>query len=166
MTFDPRCARCREGGGGQFYTYDPGDGRVWHFDVGLAMRVALAHPETLGLVAVADLLGHAGRNEVDAAHVNHVDETLPLLAVTLEVDGSPLGILIDGNHRLRKLAALGIPDAQVYLLSRELTEGVIALGPDGPRSELGLMIQRLGEADAARVPQDPRGGQDREAGRA
>ena len=157
MTFDPRCARCREGGRGQFYTYDSGDGRVWHFDVGLAMRLALAHPETLGLVAVADLLGHAGRNEVDALHVHHVDETVPLLAVTLEVDSALVCVLIDGNHRLRRLAALGVPDAQVYLLSRELTGGVIALGPDGPRSELGLMIQRLGEADAARVTRGPPG---------
>jgi len=137
-----RCARCRDGGRGQFYTYAFGDGRVWHFDVGLAARLARAHPETLGLVAVADLLEHARRNEVDAAHVQHVDETVPLLAVTLEVDGSPVGILIDGNHRLRKLAALGVPDARVYLLGRELTEAVIALGPGGPRSELGRMIQR------------------------
>ena len=75
MTFDPRCARCREGGRGQFYTYEFGDGRVWHFDVGLATRVALAHPGTLGLVA--DLLEHVAHNEVDATHVHHVDETPP-----------------------------------------------------------------------------------------
>ena len=148
MTFDPRCARCREGGGGQFYTYDLGDGRVWHFDVGLATRVALAHPGTLGLVAVADLLEHAAHNDIDTAHVQHVDETVPLLAVTLEVDGTEVGILIDGNHRLRKLAALGVPDAQVYLLTRALTEEVIALGPGGPRSELGRLIQR-GQGGAA-----------------
>ena len=71
------------------------------------------------------------------------------------MDSALVCVLIDGNHRLRKLAALGVPDAQVYLLSRELTEGVIALGPDGPRSGLGLMIQRLGEADAGRVTQGP-----------
>jgi hypothetical protein len=140
--FDPSCARCRDRGRAQSYTYDFGDGRVWHFDVDLAARLAQAHPETLGLVAVADLLEHTEHNEVDAEHVQHVDETIPLLAVTLEVDGSPVGILIDGNHRLRKLAARGVADAQVYLLSRELTEAVIALGPDGPRSELGRMIQQ------------------------
>ena len=119
--FNTSCARCRDGGRAQFYTYEFADGRVWHFDVGLAGRIAEAHPETLGLVAIADLLEHARHNEVDAAHVRHVDETGPLLAVTLEVDGSPVGILIDGNHRLRKLAALGVPDAQVYLLVPELT---------------------------------------------
>ena len=116
--------------------------------MGLAARLAQAHPEALGLVAVADLLEHTALNEVDAAHVLRVDETTVLLAVTLEVDGSPVGILIDGNHRLRKLAALGMPDAQVYLLSPELTEAVIALGPDGPRSELGRLIQR-GQGGAA-----------------
>ena len=146
--FDSGCARCRDAGRGQFFTYDCGDGRVWHFDVGLAAQVALAHPETLGLVAVADLLEHTRQNEVDAEHVPHVDETLPLLAVTLDVDGSPFAILIDGNHRLRKLAALGVPDAQVYLLDREQTEAVIALGPEGPRSELGRLIQR-GQGDPA-----------------
>src|SRR5262249_47647440 len=113
VSFDPRCARCREGGRGQFYTYDSGDRRVWHFDVGLALRVARAPPETLGVFSVADLLEHAAHNEVDTTHVHHVDETVPLLAVTLEVSGSAFGILIDGNHRLRKLAALGVPDAQV-----------------------------------------------------
>jgi hypothetical protein len=139
--FDTSCARCRDGGRAQFYTYEFGDGRVWHFDVGLATRIALAHPETLGLVAVADLLEHTEHNEVDAEHIQHVDENIPLLAVTLVVDGNEVGILIDGNHRLRKLAALGVADAQVYLLSRELTEAAIALGPDGPKSELGRMIQ-------------------------
>jgi hypothetical protein len=64
------------------------------------------------------------------------------------VDGSPFAILIDGNHRLHKLAALGVLDAQVYLLDREQTEAVIALGPDGPRSKLGRMIQR-GQGDTA-----------------
>ena len=138
---DPACARCRDGGRAQFYTYEFGDGRVWHFDVNLATRIAQAHPETLGLVAVADLLEHTAHNDIDAAHVQHVDETIPLLAVTLEVDGSPVGILIDGNHRLCKLAALGVADAQVSLLTKELTEAVIALGPDGPKSELGRLIQ-------------------------
>ena len=140
--FDPCCVRCRDAGGGQFYTYEFGDGRVWHFDVGLAARVALEHPETLGLVAVADLLEHTRKNEVDEAHVHHVDETIPLLAVTLEVDGTLGAILIDGNHRLRKLAALGVTDVQVYVLNREQTEAVVALGPDGPRSELGRLIQQ------------------------
>ena len=90
--FDPSCARCRDGGRAQFYTYDFGDGRVWHFDVDLAARLAQAHPEMLGLIAVADLLEHTEHNEVDPAHVYHVDETVPLLAVTLEVDGSPVGV--------------------------------------------------------------------------
>jgi hypothetical protein len=146
--FDPRCAKCRDAGQGQFFTYDFGDGRVWHFDVRRAAEVALAHPETLGLVAVADLLEHSHRNEVDLEHIHHVDETIPLLAVTLEVDGNTFAILIDGNHRLRKLAALGVPDAQVYLLDREQTQTVIALGPDGPRSELGRLIER-GQGDPA-----------------
>jgi hypothetical protein len=146
--FDARCPRCRDAGRDQFFSYDCGDGRIWHFDVGLAARVARAHPETLGLVAVADLLAHTGRNEVDPEHVPHVDETIPFLAVTLDVDGSPFAILIDGNHRLRKLAALGVLDAQVYMLDREQTEAVIALGPDGPRSELGRLIQR-GQGDPA-----------------
>ncbi len=146
--FDSLCARCRDAGRGQFYTYDCGDGRTWHFDVDLAARLALAHPETLGLVAVAELLEHTTRNEVDPEHIHHVDETIPLLAVTLHVDGSPFAILIDGNHRLRKLAALGVLDAQVYLLNREQTEAVIALGPDGPRSELGRSIQH-GQEGAA-----------------
>ena len=146
--FNTACVRCRDGGWAQFYTYEFGDGRVWHFDVGLAGRIAEAHPETLGLVAVADLLEHTRHNEVDADHVHHVDETIPLLAVTLEVGGRTVGILIDGNHRLRKLAALGVPDAQVYLLGPELTEAVIALGPDGPQSELGRLIQ-LGQGGPA-----------------
>jgi hypothetical protein len=140
--FDPRCPRCRDAGSEQYYTFDGGDGRLWHFDVGLAAQIALTHPETLGLVAVADLLAHAGRNEVDPAHVSHVDETIPLLAVTVEQGGGPVAVLIDGNYRLRKLAALGVADAQVYLLDREQTEAVIALGPDGPRSDLGHLIQR------------------------
>ena len=140
--FDTSCARCRDGGRWQFYTYEFGDGRAWHFDVDLAAGLAQTHPETLGLVAVADLLEHTAHNEVDAEHVHHVDGTIPLLAVTLVVDGSEAGILIDGNHRLRKLALLGVADAQVYLLTRELTDAVIALGPDGPRSALGLMIQQ------------------------
>jgi MoxR-like ATPase len=62
--------------------------------------------------------------------------------VTLELDGNASALLIDGNHRLRKLAALGVLDAPVYLLNKELTEAVIALGPEGPRSELGRMIQQ------------------------
>jgi hypothetical protein len=147
MVFDPSCARCRDAGRGQFFTYQAGDGRAWHFDVTLAAALVRAHPETLGLVAVADLLEHAARNEVDEGHVAHVDEAVPLLAVTLEVDGLTAALLIDGNHRLRKLAALGVPEAQLYLLTEELTAGVIALGPDGPRSELGRLIQR-GQAGA------------------
>jgi len=146
--FDPRCAKCRDASQEQFFTYDLGDGRLWHFDVQRAAEVARAHPETLGLVAVADLLEHTSRNEVDPEHVPHVDETIPLLAVTLDVDGSPFAILIDGNHRLRKLVALGVPDAQVYWLDREQTQTVIALGPDGPRSELGRLIQQ-GQGDPA-----------------
>jgi hypothetical protein len=145
--FDPSCAHCRDAGVGQFFTHHGGDGRVWHFDVALAAQVALANPDTLGLVAVADLLEHAAHNEVDFAHVPHVDETLPLLAVTLETGDGPAALLIDGNHRLRKLAALGVPQAQLYLLTEELSQGVIALGPDGPRSELGRLIQR-GQAGA------------------
>jgi hypothetical protein len=140
--FDPGCARCRDAGVGQYFTYHSGDGRAWHFDVALATQVALANPDTLGLVAVSDLLAHATRNEVDPDHVPHVDETLPLLAVTLDTGDGPAALLIDGNHRLRKLAALGVAEAQLYLLTEELTQGVIALGPDGPRSELGRLIQR------------------------
>jgi len=145
---DPRCAKCRDAGQGQFFTYDFGDGRIWHFDVRRAAEVALTHSETLGLVAVADLLEHTSRNEVDPQHVHHVDETIPLLAGTLEVDENPFAILIDGNHRLRKLAALGVLDALVYLLNREQTQTVIALGPDGPRSELGRLIQQGQEEPA------------------
>jgi hypothetical protein len=147
MVFDPPCARCRDAGGGQYFTYHSGDGRVWHFDVALAAQVALANHDTLGLVAVADLLEQAARNEVDDAHIPHVDETLPLLAVTLDTGDGPAALLIDGNHRLRKLAALGVPEVQLYLLTEELTAGVIALAPDGPRSELGRLIQR-GQAGA------------------
>jgi hypothetical protein len=147
MVFDPRCARCRDAGRGQYFSYHGGDGRAWHFDVALATQVALANPDTLGLVAVTDLLGHAARNEVDPDHVPHVDETRPLLAVTLDSGDGPAALLIDGNHRLRKLAALGVAEAQLYLLTEELTQDVIALGPDGPRSQLGWLIQR-GQAGA------------------
>ena len=156
--FETSCARCRDGGRAQFYTYEFGDGRVWHFDVGLAARLAQAHPETLGQVTVADLLEHAAHNDIDTAHVQHVDETVPLLAVTLEVDGRPVGILIDGNHRLRKLAALGAADVQVCLLSPEQTEAVIALGPAGPRSELGRLIQLGQDGRAGQAGVDRGGG--------
>ena len=142
MAFDPHCARCRDAGAGQFFSFSSGDGRAWHFDVHLALQVARANPACLVVLAVADLLDHAARNQVDDAHVPHVDETVPLLAVTLDTGDGPGCILIDGNHRLRKLAALGVPEVRVYLLSEELTQQVIALGPDGPRSELGRRIQR------------------------
>ena len=145
--FDASCAKCRDAGRIQCFTYETGDGRVWHFDVGPAAQIARAHPETLGVVAVADLLEHTCQNEVDQQHIHHVDETIPLLAVTLDVDGNVLALLIDGNHRLRKLAALGVPDAQVYLLDRKQTEAVIALGPEGPRAALGYMIQRKQNID-------------------
>ena len=42
--FDARCARCRDAGRGQFFTYDGGDGRVWHFDVDRAARLATENP--------------------------------------------------------------------------------------------------------------------------
>src|SRR5262245_8774796 len=147
MAFDPACAHCRDAGVGQYFTYDSGDGRAWHFDVDLAAQVAVANPDTLGQVAVADLPEHAPRSEGDPSHGFHVDETLPLLAVTLDTGDGPAALLIDCNHRLRKLAALGVPEAQLYLLTEELTQGVIALGPDGPRSQLGRLIQR-GQAGA------------------
>ena len=41
--FDPRCAKCRDASQEQFFTYDLGDGRLWHFDVQRAAEVALAH---------------------------------------------------------------------------------------------------------------------------
>ena len=63
--FDPRCVKCRDAQG-QYFTYDFGDGHIWHFDVQRAAAVALAHPETLGLVVVTDLLEHTSRNEVDS----------------------------------------------------------------------------------------------------
>lgn len=130
MPLDPLCPKCtaRAEREHRIYSVETEDGEWW-FDVEKALGLVAAAPRRPTRIPPPLDGWLLETNQLDEAHLTHIDDCLddPILVVT--VGHAPLGQggrlgLVDGTHRLKRRLDAGLP-AIAYLLTPEETDACV-----------------------------------------
>lgn len=104
------CKRCRMNDFTPVFTYEWPNGDVWVWNIDRAMDVLRENrPRPLVAVPVDDAKAILAKNEIDPAHVPHVDPNQAGIAVELAVGDHKELVLIDGNHRMARCVEMNQP---------------------------------------------------------
>ncbi len=117
--FDANCAECQQKQRlPRVFTFERNDGQVFTWAIDLAIKFC-GDGRVPFPVPLQDLETILAVNEINPAHLEHVDPNIPGIACTCDAnDGCPLLVLIDGSHRAAQCLKERRPFL-VYLLTEE-----------------------------------------------